>query len=66
MGSRTCPDCNLVNPPETGRSDCGFSFLEGEMRGSLLVSQPEGSRPKVPSSTVDGGGKAHEEMSVLR
>src|SRR6516164_2934416 len=37
MASRTCPKCELVNPPTASRCDCGYDFAAREVRESYLT-----------------------------
>lgn len=30
MPAKDCPNCGLANPPEAGRCDCGYDFVNGQ------------------------------------
>ena len=37
--SRTCPHCQLENPPGAQRCDCGYDFDSGTVRRALVSEQ---------------------------
>jgi hypothetical protein len=37
-GSHKCPNCNLINPDEGERCDCGYDFSSGSVQRSYATS----------------------------
>jgi hypothetical protein len=43
---RTCPKCNLLNPPGAQRCDCGYDFSTGAVEPAYLTSSQERERQR--------------------
>jgi predicted lipid-binding transport protein (Tim44 family) len=48
---KRCPKCGLSNPPESERCDCGYDFVSGSVKATLL----SGSAPPAQSGLVRTG-----------
>ena len=53
--SQRCPNCNLINPPDTTQCDCGYSFVTGEFPVSTISAKgpARGGLAQPSSSSAD-------------
>src|SRR5215472_11408259 len=48
--SHRCPNCNLINPPDTTECDCGYNFVTGEFPVSAIPAKEPAPKPKAATS----------------